>query len=83
MQNTKTIQTSKINESNPFCVVAVGSTQFEELIQVLDCSEFYSMLESCGIEGILFQLGTGKYRPHMFNEYPNLVVEVHNVIVLE
>ena len=45
------------------CVVAVGSTQFEELIRTIDCSAFYDVLKSAGITGLLIQTGQGQYQP--------------------
>ena len=38
-------QKTATSSAAAFCVVAVGSTQFEELIEALDCEEFYNMLK--------------------------------------
>mgnify|MGYP001626654456 CR=1 FL=1 len=37
-----------------YCVVAVGSTQFEDLIKALDCPEFYQLLKQANITSVLF-----------------------------
>ena len=42
-----------------YCVIAVGSTLFEELIIALDCPEFYQLLLQQEITGVLFQIGSG------------------------
>ena len=65
------------------CVVAVGSTQFEELIRTIDCSAFYDVLKSAGITGLLIQTGQGQYQPDKYPSDGSLKVEVHNFIVLE
>ena len=65
-----------------FCVVAVGSTQFEELIKAVDFEQFYTMLEKTGYEGVLFQTGTGAYHPQN-QKTSKLKVEVYKNIVLE
>ena len=69
-------------EQDKFCVVAVGSTQFEELVIALDCEYFYQMLEKAEFDGVLFQTGTGTYQPSKFSS-SQLKVEVHKTIILE
>ncbi len=52
----------KINiKQEAYCVVAVGSTQFEDLIIALDCPEFYSLLKQASITSVLFQIGSGRH----------------------
>ena len=54
---------------------------------MLDCPEFYRLLIAAGVTGVLFQIGTGAYRPYRFAELgpdkSKLTVEVHDFIVLE
>jgi beta-1,4-N-acetylglucosaminyltransferase len=42
------------------CVVTVGSTQFDEMIQAVDTSEFYSAIADLGINHVLIQKGRSK-----------------------
>ena len=73
----------EINYSkDKFCVVAVGSTAFEELIQALDCEQFYNLLENAGYAGILFQTGTGAYQP-VNQTKSKLKVEIYKNVILE
>ena len=39
------------------CIIAVGSTYFDELIQALDTPEFATALTSAGFGHVLFQIG--------------------------
>jgi len=70
-------------EERSHCVVAVGSTQFDELIAAVDCAPFYDLLAAAGIKAILFQVGSGRYLPLNYPRDDSLVVEVHRFIVLE
>ena len=47
-------------------MIAVGSTQFEELIEAIDCPKFYEILINVGITGLLVQTGKGSYLPSRF-----------------
>ena len=64
-----------------YCVVAVGSTQFNELIHALDNPAFYQLLKDANYSAVLFQIGTGTYRPSQNCSF--LKVEIHDFIVLE
>ena len=64
-----------------YCVVAVGSTQFNELIEALDNPDFYRLLKDANFTSVLFQIGTGTYRPSLNSSF--LRVEIHDFIVLE
>lgn len=44
-------------------VVQVGSTEFDPLIQVVDCDIFYKTLRQAGIKKLLFQIGHGTHVP--------------------
>lgn len=52
-----------MKESGKYCVVTVGTTEFETLIQVLDCDTFYNALLEKGFVRLLMQIGRGKYIP--------------------
>jgi len=39
------------------CIIAVGSTYFDELIQALDTAEFATALVNAGFGNVLFQIG--------------------------
>ena len=44
-------------------LVCVGSTEFDDLLKVLDDARFQKMLEEHGFNKLLFQTGKGKYMP--------------------
>ena len=47
----------------PSIFVTVGTTDFDEMIEVLDSADFVSFLELCSCERVVFQIGRGKYEP--------------------
>lgn len=47
----------------PYIFVTVGTTNFDDLIHVIDSSEFCSWAKSKGYSSILIQKGNGKYEP--------------------
>ena len=57
--------TSASSSSNnfPTIFVTVGTTDFDEMIAILDSADFVSFLELCGCKKVVFQIGRGKYEP--------------------
>eukprot|EP00347_Sterkiella_histriomuscorum_P016279 403353799 len=65
------------------CIVAVGSTEFEELIKALDIQEFIQLLEYVNITDLLIQYGNGTYIPQNLKSTPKLTVKLESFIVLD
>ena len=65
------------------CLVCVGSTEFDELIRVLDTPDFLNLLEFQGYESLVVQTGKGSYQCQHLNDYKGLKVEKYDFVVLE
>ena len=66
------------------CLICVGSTEFDELVMVLDDSRFQKMLEKHGFTKLLFQTGRGKYMPNKnLKSSSTLKIDIKDFIVLE
>ena len=48
--------------------VTVGTTEFDELVECLDCAEFVSALSNIGCKNLTIQIGRGKYEPFRLND---------------
>lgn len=55
--NNKNISNATNSKSAARCVVTVGSTKFDDLIHVVNCTEFDDILLGLGIEELLVQQG--------------------------
>lgn len=56
-------------------LVTVGTTEFDDLIKVIDTPQFTSLLKSLNYTTIICQIGTGKYIPKLsnFRTVPSLI----------
>ncbi|TNV75390.1 hypothetical protein FGO68_gene6154 [Halteria grandinella] len=67
------------------CIIAVGSTYFDELIEALDNETFFTALKQAGFNRLLVQLGKGTYKPTTLPSLSSLdlQVEVKDFVVLD
>lgn len=61
------------NKEQTTVLVTVGSTQFEELIKVVDTLEFGEIIKALGYDKIIIQYGgKAKYIPHILGAIVNV-----------
>merc|ERR1712159_163379 len=65
------------------CTVAVGTTNFDELIKALDTTTFHDLLVKAGFTRLIIQYGTGDYEPSFLKESTELQVMAARVVMLE
>ena len=65
------------------CTVCVGTTNFDKLIEALDCEQFYKLLTEAGFTRLIMQIGQATYEPKFLATDDKLEVLVRKTVMLE
>jgi len=61
----------QIKRNKKYVFVTVGTTKFEELIQIVDTDECHQCLIELGYNGLLIQIGKGEFEPTVVSRNRN------------